>query len=149
MQFENAADRGELLLSMCYAPETNKITVVVLKAKNLPKFDVTGMADPYVKVYMLFNGQKLAKKKTHIKKRTLTPVYNESFVFDVPGADPATLDAISFELAVMDWDRVTKNEVMGRCVIGTAAAASTGQTHWEQVRRQPRRQVAEWHRLTA
>jgi Ca2+-dependent lipid-binding protein len=125
------------------------VTVVVLKAKNLPKFDVSGLADPYVKVrhssrlsqvhkcvqvYMLYNGQKLAKKKTHIKKRTLTPVYNESFIFDLPSADPAALDDVSFEFAIMDWDRVTRNEVMGRCVLGVRAPTDTGRSHWEQVR---------------
>lgn len=46
--------------------------------------DVTGLADPYVKIYLLYNGQRIAKKKTHIKKRTLSPVFNESFAFDIP-----------------------------------------------------------------
>ena len=40
--------------------------------------------DPYVKIYLLYNGQRIAKKKTHVKKRTLNPVFNESFGFDVP-----------------------------------------------------------------
>ncbi len=56
------------------------------------------VSDPYVKVYMLVNGQKVAKKKTHVKKRTLAPVYNESFLFDLPaGQDPAVLEQVSFE----------------------------------------------------
>lgn len=93
------------------------------------------LSDPYVKVYMLYNGQKVAKKKTHVKKRTLTPVYNESFVFDLPSSDPSDLELVSFELLVMDWDRVTKNEVMGRCVIGMGAKNSSGRNHWEQVNR--------------
>lgn len=46
--------------------------------------DVTGLADPYVKIYLLYNGQRIAKKKTHVKKRTLSPVFNESFAFDIP-----------------------------------------------------------------
>lgn len=41
-------------------------------------------SDPYVKIYLLYNGQRIAKKKTHVKKRTLNPVFNESFLFDVP-----------------------------------------------------------------
>jgi len=47
-------------------------------------------ADPYVKVYLTYNGQRIAKKKTHIKKRTLNPVFNESFIFDLPTTDPDT-----------------------------------------------------------
>uniref|UniRef100_A0A914VQV2 C2 domain-containing protein n=1 Tax=Plectus sambesii TaxID=2011161 RepID=A0A914VQV2_9BILA len=146
-RFQNSQNRGEILVSLCYQPATNKVTAVVLKAKNLPKFDITGLADPYVKVYMLYNGQKVAKKKTHVKKRTLTPVYNESFVFDLPSSDPSDLELVSFELVVMDWDRVTKNEVMGRCMVGIGAKNSSGRSHWDQVRRNPRRQIAEWHRL--
>jgi len=147
LKFQNSQHRGELLVSLCYQPANNKVTAVVLKAKNLPKFDITGLADPYVKVYMLYNGQKLAKKKTHVKKRTLTPVYNESFVFDLPTSDPAALEQISFEFLVMDWDRVTKNEVMGKSVIGCEAKSTSGKAHWDQVRRNPRRPFAEWHRL--
>jgi Ca2+-dependent lipid-binding protein len=45
---------------------------------------------------MQYDGQKVAKKKTHVKKRTLTPVYNESFVFDLPTSDPAALDQVSY-----------------------------------------------------
>lgn len=66
----------------------------------------------YVKMYLLYNGQRIAKKKTHVKKRTLNPVFNESFVFEVPAAPNATLDHVSLELLVLDWDRVTKNEVL-------------------------------------
>lgn len=62
-------------------------------------------------MYLLYNGQRIAKKKTHVKKRTLNPVFNESFVFEVPAAPNASLDHVSLELLVLDWDRVTKNEV--------------------------------------
>jgi len=43
-QFLNVTNRGDILISLCYQPATSKITVVVLKAKNLPKFDITGFA---------------------------------------------------------------------------------------------------------
>lgn len=72
----------------------------------------------YVKMYLIYNGQRIAKKKTHVKKRTLNPVFNESFVFEVPAAPNATngntgasLDHVALELLLLDWDRVTKNEV--------------------------------------
>ena len=68
------------------------------------------VTDPYVKIYLVHNGQRVAKKKTHVKKRTLNPVFNESFVFDLP-ASATSLDNISLEFLVLDWDRVTKNEV--------------------------------------
>lgn len=72
--------------------------------------DVTGLADPYVKMYLLYDGQRIAKKKTHVKKRVLNPVFNESFVFDIPAGGEG-LERVSLEFLLLDWDRVTKNEV--------------------------------------
>ena len=66
--------------------------------------------DPYVKIYLLHKEQRISKKKTHVKKRTLNPVFNESFVFDLPRTDNGMTD-IQLEFALLDWDRVTKNEV--------------------------------------
>ncbi|KAK3096585.1 hypothetical protein FSP39_001493 [Pinctada imbricata] len=136
--------RGELLVSLCYQPAANRLTVVVLKARNLPKMDITGLSDPYVKIYLLYNNQRIAKKKTHVKKRTLNPVFNESFLFDVPYNEG--LQNISLEFLLLDWDRMTKNEVIGRLDIGTR---TTGQElhHWNEVMNCPRKQIAEWHKL--
>ncbi len=65
-----------------------------------------------MKIYLLYKDQRIAKKKTHVKKRTLNPVFNESFVFDLPHLDDGDgLKHVSFEFLLLDWDRVTKNEV--------------------------------------
>jgi len=111
--------RGEVLLSLCWQPTANRLIAVVLKARNLPKMDVTGLADPYVKLYLQFDGQRLVKKKTHVKKRTLNPVFNESFVFDLPpaAAQATNLDKLSLQVLLLDWDRVTKNEVSYHLII--------------------------------
>ncbi len=69
-----------------------------------------GLADPYVKLYLLYDGQRVLKKKTHVKKRNLNPVFNESFIFDLPAAS-TNLEKVSLSLVLLDWDRVTKNEV--------------------------------------
>ncbi|CAG5059355.1 unnamed protein product [Parnassius apollo] len=141
-----SAGRGEVLVSLCWQPAAARLTVVLLKARNLPKMDVTGLADPYVKMYLLYNGQRIAKKKTHVKKRTLNPVFNESFVFEVPAAPSASLDHVSLELLVLDWDRVTKNEVIGRLELG-ANGTGSARHHWREVQAAPRRQIADWHKL--
>ena len=43
LQLKNLG-RGELLVSLCYQPAASRITVVVLKARNLPKMDITGLS---------------------------------------------------------------------------------------------------------
>merc|ERR1712038_1244457 len=138
--------RGEILVSLCYQPAASRVTVVVLKARNLPKMDITGLSDPYVKIYLMYNGQRIAKKKTHVKKRTLNPVFNESFVFELPHLEEG-LKNISLEFMLLDWDRVTKNEVVGKLDLGGEKCTGTALHHWNEVISSPRRQIAEWHKL--
>ncbi|CAK9810619.1 Syt4 [Anthophora quadrimaculata] len=138
--------RGELLVSLCWQPNNGRLTVVVLKAQNLPKMDVTGLADPYVKIYLLYKSQRIAKRKTRVKKRTLSPVFNESFVFDIPnGADG--LSNVSLEFMLIDWDRVTRNEVIGRLEFGGPECQGSALNHWREVCSSPQRQIADWHKL--
>nr|CAD7415484.1 unnamed protein product [Timema poppensis] len=97
-------------------------------------------------MYLLYNSQRIAKKKTHVKKRTLNPVFNESFVFDIP-AGAEGLDNVSLEFLLLDWDRVTKNEVIGRLELGSSKSTGSALHHWNEVCNSPRRQIAEWHKL--
>ncbi|KAJ8290055.1 hypothetical protein GJAV_G00008220 [Gymnothorax javanicus] len=137
--------RGELLVSLSYQPATHRLNVVVLKAKNLPKMDITGLSgNPYVKVNVFYGLKRIAKKKTHVKKCTLNPIFNESFIYDVPAE---LLPEISVEFLVIDFDRTTKNEVVGRLVLGTHSHCASGATHWREVCENPRRQVTKWHNL--
>jgi len=138
--------RGEMLVSVCHQPAAARLTVVILKARNLPKMDITGMSDPYVKIYLLHKDQRISKKKTHVKKRTLNPVFNESFVFDLPRTDNG-LAEIQLEFALLDWDRVTKNEVIGRLNLGGPKCEGSALHHWKEIQASPRRQIAEWHKL--
>lgn len=52
-------------------------------------------SDPYVKLYLRKeNGERIVKKKTHVRRATVNPVYNESFVFELPETkmDNAVID---------------------------------------------------------
>ncbi|CAB4062945.1 SYT4 [Lepeophtheirus salmonis] len=136
--------RGELLVSLCYQPSSHRITVVVLKARNLPKMDITGLSDPYVKIYLLHNDQRIAKKKTIVKKRTLNPVFNQNFAFELPTFDEGEhggIKNISLEFLLLDWDRVTKNEVIGRLELGGSNCNGSALQHWNEVISSPRRQL--------
>uniref|UniRef100_A0A672GJN1 Synaptotagmin XIb n=1 Tax=Salarias fasciatus TaxID=181472 RepID=A0A672GJN1_SALFA len=138
--------RGELLASLSYQPVSHRLSVVVLKARHLPKMDITGLsANPYVKVNVFYGRKRIAKKKTHVKKCTLNPVFNESFIYDIP---PELLPEISVEFLVVDFDRTTKNEVLGRLLLGLHSAAPSGAAHWREVCENPRRQISKWHNLS-
>ncbi|XP_014680386.1 PREDICTED: synaptotagmin-7-like, partial [Priapulus caudatus] len=105
---------GELLMSLCYHPVSSKLVVTVLKGKNLKgkdffNFSGTKTSDPYVKIWLVQNGKKLEKKKTLVKRVTLHPVFNESFLFIV-SADKIRDTALL--VSAMDHDRVGRNEVI-------------------------------------
>uniref|UniRef100_A0A1I8FI28 C2 domain-containing protein n=1 Tax=Macrostomum lignano TaxID=282301 RepID=A0A1I8FI28_9PLAT len=96
-------NRGELLVSLCYQPAASRLTAVVLKAGTCRRW-----TSPDWQLYLLYNGQRIAKKKTTVKKAHAEPVYNESFVFEVPPNEG--LHQLSLELLVLDWDRVTRTK---------------------------------------
>lgn len=139
---------GELLMSLCHQPAARRLSVVILKARNVPKMDITGFSDPYVKLYLHHQNTRSAKKKTHIKKRSLNPVFNESFIFDLPSKD-GSLDEVQLEIIMCDWDRITKNEVIGRLMLGGPDCNVTSDSHWQEIQKSPRRPIAQWHKLSA
>lgn len=104
-----------------------------------------GTPDPYVKVNVYYGRKRIAKKKTHVKKCTLNPVFNESFIYDIP---TDLLPDISIEFLVIDFDRTTKNEVVGRLILGAHSVTASGAEHWREVCESPRKPVAKWHSLS-
>lgn len=138
--------RGELLVSLSYQPVSHRLSVVVLKARHLPKMDISGLsANPYVKVNVFYGRKRIAKKKTHVKKSTVNPVFNESFIYDIPSE---LLPDVSVEFLVVDFDRTTKNEVLGRLLLGLHSPTPSGASHWREVCENPRRQISKWHNLS-
>jgi hypothetical protein len=53
MGLSSVRDRGELLISLCYQPAADRLTVIVLKAKNLPRMDITGLSGMLLLLPML------------------------------------------------------------------------------------------------
>ncbi|XP_007459930.1 PREDICTED: synaptotagmin-9 [Lipotes vexillifer] len=136
-------DLGELMFSLCYLPTAGRLTITIIKARNLKAMDITGASDPYVKVSLMCDGRRLKKRKTSTKRNTLNPVYNEAIVFDVP---PENIDQIYLSVAVMDYDRVGHNEIIGVCQVGNEAER-LGRDHWSEMLSYPRKPIAHWHSL--
>ncbi|CAI4230061.1 unnamed protein product [Auanema sp. JU1783] len=137
-----AAHRGEILLSLTYQPAFNNLTIVVLKGRGITKQDNEGnvaIVDPYVKLYLRKEtGERIAKKKTHVRRSTACPVYNESFIFEL-GEDK--LDSSVIDLQVINHDRTRRNDIMGRALL------NMDDPHVAEVIENPGRQVAQWHHL--
>ncbi|XP_047545624.1 synaptotagmin-5-like isoform X1 [Vanessa atalanta] len=131
----------ELLLSLSYLPSAERLTVVVLKARNLlPPQEGKDALDVYVKVYLLVNGKRVKKKKTN-RKEINNPVWNEALSFSLPSAN---LHEASIEVCVVTGGG--SGLVVGWCCVGAAEPAAEGR-HWAQMAQQTRKAVAMWHTL--
>ncbi|RXM32722.1 Synaptotagmin-4 [Acipenser ruthenus] len=137
--------RGELLVSLCYQSTTNTLTVVVLKARHLPKAESSEPSDPYVKVNLYQGSKRVCKKKTHVKKCSPNPVFNELFVFDIPSE--RGLEDTKVELLLLDSGRLSRNEGIGQLLLCASAEGTVGE-HWREICEHPRRQIAKWHTLS-
>ncbi|XP_032894938.1 synaptotagmin-7 isoform X2 [Amblyraja radiata] len=142
---DGSGSRGELLLSLCYNPTTNTITVNIIKARNLKAMDIGGTSDPYVKVWLMYKDKKVEKKKTAVLKRCLNPIFNESFMFDVP---TEILRETTIIITVMDKDRLSRNDVIGKIYLSWKSGPGEVK-HWKDMVGRPRHAVAQWHQLKA
>ncbi|NWH98623.1 SYT12 protein, partial [Tichodroma muraria] len=135
---------GEILLSLSYLPTAERLTVVVVKAKNLvwSNGKVTA-ADPFVKVYLLQDGRKISKKKTAVKRGDTNPVFNEAMIFSVPAI---VLQELSLRVTVAESGEDGRGDNTGHVLIGPAASGM-GTTHWNQMLATLRKPVSMWHPL--
>lgn len=60
---------------------------------------------------MLHNGKKTEKKKTQVIKNTLNPNFDQHFIF---GVNMKKLREIQFEITVMDYDSIGRNDTIGK-----------------------------------
>ncbi|GCB71193.1 synaptotagmin VIII [Scyliorhinus torazame] len=134
---------GDICFSLRYIPTSNKLTVVILEAKNLRIMDKGGLSDPYVKMRLMLNNRKLKKKKTTVKKNTLNPYFNESFNFDVTFEE---IQKVQLVISVWDHDKMSKNDAIGKLFLGCKATGNQLR-HWSDMLANPRRPIAQWHTL--
>ncbi|XP_038065817.1 synaptotagmin-5-like [Patiria miniata] len=134
---------GDLLFSISYLPTAERLTIVLMKARNLKTMDISGSADPFVKVTLIQGGKRIKKKKTTVKKNTCDPVWNEAIIFNVPAS---ALKTCCLEVMVVDYDLLGQSGKMGVVLVG-GMCSGLGKTHWNDMTQSPRKPVAMWHTL--
>ncbi|KFP05851.1 Synaptotagmin-13 [Calypte anna] len=142
---EPSTGHGEVLLSISYLPAANRLLVVIIKAKNLHSKQLKDLLgnDVSVKVTLRHQSLKLKKKQTKRAKHKINPVWNEMIMFEVPHE---LLSASSVELEMLSQDAAGQSHVLGKCSLGLQVTG-TERNHWEEMLRNPRRQIAMWHQL--
>uniref|UniRef100_A0A8C6XDI3 C2 domain-containing protein n=1 Tax=Naja naja TaxID=35670 RepID=A0A8C6XDI3_NAJNA len=100
--------------------------------------DSGGTSDPYVIVFLTSDIRK--KYETKVHRKTLNPVYNESFIFQVGCKN------VDLVISVWDRDKVTKDDQIGKLFLSCRATGNQLR-HWSDMLANPRRPMAQWHSL--
>ncbi|XP_013099348.1 synaptotagmin-1 [Stomoxys calcitrans] len=110
-------DLGDVMMTLAYLPSAERLTVVLIKARNLRIVDDSrNSSDPYIKVVLMVPGKKNKKRKTGVIRNTINPVYNEALTFDV---NKEALKNATLELTVVHDGLLGSNEVLGRAILGS------------------------------
>ncbi|KAK2499291.1 hypothetical protein MC885_018318 [Smutsia gigantea] len=127
-RFSESVDLGEIMFSLCYLPTAGRLTLTVIKCRNLKAMDITGYSA------LTPSRPKAPLESTH------------------PNACPST------EAAITHWNmrkryrslclslRVGHNEIIGVCRVGIHAEG-LGRDHWNEMLAYPRKPIAHWHSL--
>ncbi|XP_031635714.1 synaptotagmin-6 [Contarinia nasturtii] len=132
-----AVERPELLLSLNYLPQAERLTIVIMKAKNLETEH-----NPYVKMYLIVNGKRVKKKKSSLGKsgNASNPVWNEAFTFNF---SQSNLQNAALEIYVVSSGG--ESNALS-CGIGPLEHG-IGRQHWHDMIHNARQPIALWHFL--
>ncbi|GLV35761.1 Synaptotagmin 12 [Carabus blaptoides fortunei] len=143
---QRGTEFGEVMFSLSYLPTAERLTVVIVKARNLRFQHDKDSGDPFVKVYLLQHGKKVHKKKTSTKKGERSPIFNEAMIFGVPAH---TLQSIQLRVTVAESTNTetgTRGLPIGHVIV-SAQASGRALSHWNQMLSALRKPVAMWHPL--
>uniref|UniRef100_A0A5F8GJD4 Extended synaptotagmin-2 n=1 Tax=Monodelphis domestica TaxID=13616 RepID=A0A5F8GJD4_MONDO len=120
---------GQIQLTIRHSSQRNKLIVVVHSCRNLIAFSEDG-SDPYVRLYLLPDKRRSGRRKTHVSKKTLNPVFDQSFDFSVslPEVQRRTLDvAVKNSGGFLSKDK----GLLGKLLVALASEdLAKGWTQW-------------------
>uniref|UniRef100_A0AAG5D090 C2 domain-containing protein n=1 Tax=Anopheles atroparvus TaxID=41427 RepID=A0AAG5D090_ANOAO len=97
--------------SMLSGHSKGALHVLVKEAKHLQPIKSNGTCDAFCKSYLLPDKNRSSKQKTPVIKRTNSPVWNFTFVYE--DVSLAELSERALELTIWDHDRLASNEFLG------------------------------------
>ena len=82
-----------------------------------------------------------------MKHRTLNPVYNGSFSYEVTEDMRMTMDVegVMISFGIVDHDLLMPNDKMGYVSIGKLASTKLGKQQWAEVLKSPQHRISFWH----
>ncbi|CAH0557884.1 unnamed protein product [Brassicogethes aeneus] len=104
---------GRIRLTLRYSPPRQRLIIVVHNVENIPYKNPDDLPNMYVKIYLLPGRDKDSKRKTKIHKRTLVPVFDETFEYLISQGELSTKQ---IEISLVE-DKVMKNPLLGKVII--------------------------------
>ncbi|XP_031726492.1 extended synaptotagmin-2 isoform X4 [Anarrhichthys ocellatus] len=123
---------GEIQLTVRHSSQRNKLIVVVHGCRNLITFSDHG-SDPYVRLYLLPDKRRSGRRKTHTFKKTLNPVYDQTFEFSVSLVE---LHRRTLDVAVKNGGGLLSKHkgLLGKVLVDlTHDESSKGWTQWYEL----------------
>ncbi|XP_056155208.1 extended synaptotagmin-2-A [Lampris incognitus] len=120
---------GEVQLTMRHSSQRNKLIVVVHACRNLIAFTKDG-SDPFVRLYLLPDKSRTGRRKTSTLKRTLNPVYDQTFEFSVSMVE---LHRRTLDVAVKNGGNILSKHkgLLGKVLVDLSGEdISKGWTQW-------------------
>ncbi|KAL3881959.1 hypothetical protein ACJMK2_028341 [Sinanodonta woodiana] len=140
---EKPTEYGDILFSLSYLPTAERLTIVIVKARNLKWSESKDAGDPFVKVYLMQNAKNVSKKKTTVKRGERNPIFNEAMIFSVPAT---ALPTVQLRITVAELLPDNRTPSLGHVIVG-ANTSGTELSHWNQMMTSLRKPVAMWHYL--
>ncbi|XP_078514583.1 synaptotagmin-like protein 2 isoform X2 [Lissotriton helveticus] len=116
--FGNVDIKGNIQFAIDYVDQLLEFHIFVAQCKELAVADVKkNRSDPYVKSYLLPDKEKMGKRKTAVRKKTLNPAYNEILRYKLT---KRTLLTQKLNLSVWHNDTFGRNSFLGEVEIDLA-----------------------------
>ncbi|EFX89823.1 CG33555-PC-like protein [Daphnia pulex] len=131
-RYGTVAVRGEIQFGLHYNYRQTALEVFVKQCKDLAPVDTKrNRSDPYAKVYLLPDRSKSGKRKTKVKKHTLSPLFEENLKFTTSLSD---LENRTLWLTVWHSDMFGRNDFLGEITLPLAGRIFDDPTpHWYQL----------------
>ncbi|XP_061660535.1 extended synaptotagmin-2-A isoform X1 [Syngnathoides biaculeatus] len=123
---------GEVHLTVRHSTQRNKLIAVVHACRNLLAFSKDA-SDPFVRLYLLPDKSRTGRRKTVTAKRTLSPVYDQTFEFSVSTVE---LHRRTLDVAVKNAGNILSKHkgLLGKVLVNLSGEdIAKGWTQWYEL----------------
>ncbi|KAM8880724.1 extended synaptotagmin-2-A isoform 1-T1 [Synchiropus picturatus] len=120
---------GEVQLTIRHSSQRNKLIVVAHACRNLIAFTKDG-SDPFIRLYLLPDKSRTGRRKTSTIKKTVNPVYDQTFEFSVSTVE---LHRRTLDVAVKNGGSILSKHrgLLGKVLVDLSGEdISRGWTQW-------------------